>query len=228
MDNHKLKCLIIDDDPTITDLIQHYCEKTDSIEFCIACNNAIDGLKLLSNEHFDLLFLDFNMPEMNGRALMELKQDASKVIIVSSHPDFAVESYQYPSIVDYLLKPVSYDKFLACLTKITQKVEKHEMPKDHFFVKDGKKWIPVKVKEVLFIKSDSNYIVLHTLSGNIMSLMNMKDLESTLANNFTRVHRSYIINKDFIDFITTEEVSIKGHSIPISAKYKQSIKDIIG
>ena len=101
----------IDDDPLITDLLQHFCSKIDEIEYCIACNNPLDGMQLLSNQSFDLLFLDFNMPSLDGKGILELKQDRSKVIMITSNASFAVESYNYPDIVDYLVKPLSFERF---------------------------------------------------------------------------------------------------------------------
>ncbi|MBR9920769.1 MAG: response regulator transcription factor [Bacteroidetes bacterium] len=233
-----LKCLIIDDDPLITDLIQHYCSKVPEIEYCISCNNPLDGLRLLSNQSFDLLFLDYNMPDLDGKGVLELKQDDSKVVMITSHPDFAVDSYNYPDVVDYLLKPISFERFYKALEKPpgsplnvsgeqNPKGETTKSEKETFFVKDGVKWIQVQIRDLLYIKSESNYVILHKKDKQIMSLMNLKDLDKDLPDNFIRVHRSYIVNTHFIDYLTTDELSINGKLIPVGAKYKTALKELV-
>ncbi len=225
----KLRCLIIDDDPTITDLIQYFCSKVDRIEFCLTCNNAIDGLKLISSQEFDLLFLDYNMPDLNGKAILDLKKDNSKVIMITSHADFAVESYNYDKLIDYLLKPIKFERFLKAIEKFepaeTSAVESND--NEQFFVKDGNKWVNVKLNDVLYIKSDSNYVTWHTASRQVISLMNLKDLESELPNRFIRVHRSYIINTEKIESISKDSVVINNVSISIGNSYKHLVEKII-
>lgn len=229
MENNFLKCLVIDDDPLITDLLQHYCGKVPAIEYCLTCNNSIDGLQLLSSQPFDLLFLDYNMPSLNGKGLLELKQDDSKVIMITSNAGFAVESYNYPNIVDFLLKPISFERFFKAIEKLieknTPKAEKNT--KESFFVKDGSKWIQVRTEDIYYIKSESNYVVLFLQDKKIMSLMNLKDLEKELPQHFLRIHRSYIVNSKCIDFISADEISVKGMLLPVSAKYKENLKSLL-
>lgn len=189
----------------------------------------MDGLQLLSNQQFDLLFLDYNMPLLDGKGLLELKQDSSKVIMITSNADFAVDSYNYPNIVDYLLKPVSFDRFYKAIEKMTQHKPEKAIPeqKDSFFVKDGNKWIQVKTEDIQYIKSESNYVVLHLPGKKIMSLMNLKDLEMNLPPHFIRIHRSYIVNSRFIDFISSDELSVQQNILPVSAKYKEFLKSLL-
>lgn len=229
MRNALIKCLVIDDDPLITDLLQHYCSKVSAIEYCLTCTNSIDGLQLLSNQQFDIIFLDYNMPNLDGKGLLELKQDKSKVIMITSNANFAVDSYNYPEIVDYLLKPVTFERFYKAIEKIITNIspQKEKTPKDSFFVKDGSKWIQVKTKDILYIKSESNYVVLYLQDKKIMSLMNLKDLENDLPTHFFRIHRSYIVNSKFIDFIKTDEMSVQGSILPVSAKYKDHLKTLL-
>ena len=225
----KIKCIIIDDDPTITDLVQYYCSKVPEIEYCISCNNSIDGLKLISQQEFDLVFLDYNMPDLNGKTILELKQDKSSVVMITSHSDFAVDSYNYGSVIDYLVKPVGFDRFYKAVEKFFQsRKDSPDIRSDKFqYVKDGNKWKKLDLEKVRFIKSDSNYVTWKTDEKDVVSLMNLKDLQSSLPTNFRRVHRSYIINVDFIDYFTAEEINIDNHMIPIGSKYKDVLKDIL-
>jgi len=223
-----LKCIIIDDDPMITDLVDHYCSKVPAIAYCVTCNNAIDGLKLISSEDFDLLFLDYNMPNLTGKALLELKNDDSKVIMITSESDFAVDSYNYPQVIDYLLKPINFDRFEDAVGKYSAKASTPKsVEKEVLYIKDGKKWVPVKMAELYYIKSESNYVSLHTGAGKVMSLSNMKDLAEQLPDQFMRVHRSYIINKDHISYITAEEIDIAGDRIPVSTKYRAAVRELV-
>lgn len=231
----KLKCLIIDDDPQIIDLVAHFSTKCELIEFCISCTDPVEGLKLLSNSTFDLLFLDYNMPNLNGQDLLELKRDASKVIMITSNSQFAVNSYKYDDIVDYLVKPLDYETFNVALKRLTTR--KKEQPivtesKDHptptsIMVKDGNNWIPINFDDIQYIKSESNYCIFQNKSGKVMTLITLKNLEDKLPSNFMRCHRSYIINMNYVTQINLEEAFIKEDTIPISARYKDEIKSFI-
>ncbi|MEQ8623578.1 MAG: LytTR family DNA-binding domain-containing protein [Vicingaceae bacterium] len=229
---NKLKCLIIDDDQLITDLVVHFAQKSDSIEFCVSCNDPVEGLKLLSNSNFDVLFLDYNMPLLNGKDLLEIKKDSSKVIMVTSNSEFAVDSYEYENIIDYLVKPLNYKRFEKAIQKvlIQDEVKKNIRPnidQKSILIKDGSNWIPLLFDNILFIKSDSNYCTFHTINKKVMSLAKLKELEIKLPSNFIRCHRSYIINVDFINRINLEEIEIQRSIIPVSSLYKNQIKEFL-
>lgn len=227
----KLKCIVIDDDPTITDLISHFCSKHDLVDYCIECNNAIDGLKLISQQAFDLVLLDYNMPHLSGEDLIKLKQDESKIIMITSESSFAVDSYKYPQIIDYLLKPVSYDRFAEAVSKLSVKEDDIQLPvkamNDSIMIKEGNKWMPLKLDSILYIKSESNYSTLYTIDQNIMSLINLKDLQKKLPNHFLRIHRSYIVNTRHVEYYTTEEIKVSDKHLPVSGKYRPEVKKYI-
>jgi len=233
MENQLLNILVIDDDPLITDLISHFCEKADAINSCITCNNGIEGLRLWTEGDYDILYLDYNMPDLNGKAILELNQDNGYVVMITSEEKFAVESYNYDCIIDFLLKPITYDRFLGTLSKLPRKSKEessstlnNEDFTEKLYLKDGKKWIPVSFNEILYVKSESNYLHVQTGSESIMTLMNLKDFITQAPNYFKQVHRSYLINALHIDYITVDEVNIKGKNIPISSKYKGVVKEI--
>jgi two-component system LytT family response regulator len=225
----KYKCLIIDDDPLITDLIVHFCDKLDEIEYCLACNNAVDGLKLISSQEFDVLFLDYNMPELNGKAILELKKDNSKVIMITSYADFAVDSYNYPQLIDYLLKPIKFDRFVQAINKLKTRQEDQASASStgSYFIKDGSKWVKLSLADIIYIKSDSNYVVWTTKKKQVLELKKLKTLEEELPSNFKRVHRSFIINTDHIEVITRDNISIGTTMIPVGNAYKNVIDEII-
>ena len=227
-----LKCLIIDDDPLITDLVKHFSDKCELIDYCVACNDSVEGLKLLTNSEFDILLLDYNMPDLNGRDLLDLKKDNSKVIMITSNTEFAVDSYKYDDVEDYLVKPLNYDSFSNSIHRIQSKINQgieppHSKNRNTIMVKDGNNWVPLNYSSIQYIKSESNYCVFYKEDGKVMTLAKLKDLEVKLPENFLRCHRSYIINTDYIDRINLEEIKIKEEIIPISQQFKDNIKQFI-
>ena len=226
----KLKCIVIDDDPLICDLIQHFCSKVSFVEYCIACENAMDGLNLLTSQPFDVLFLDYNMPDIDGKSLLEMKRDNARVVMITSHEAFAVESYNYPEIVDFIVKPISFERFYRALERVENllhgKSTEQEFP-ETLFVKDGNKLVQIHLDQLQYIKSESNYVMLHLENKKIMSLITLKELAEKLPPNFIRIHRSYIVNLKYLDSISPDEISVQGLNIPIGSKYKTALKDAV-
>lgn len=218
-----LRCLVIDDDPLIGDLIKHFCSKTDKISFCITSYNALDGLNLLSAGGLDLIFLDYNLPDMKGQEFLELMQVQIPVIMITSESDFAAKSYEYDQVVDFLVKPLSFDRFIKSIERvqnIQQEVIKPLIQEKFIFIKDGFKLVRVDFEELLFIKSEGNYANFVQEMTQTMCLMSMRDLETKLPPNFIRVHRSYIVNSKKIQVILQDELIIKDKKIPIGEKYR--------
>ena len=228
----KIKSIVIDDDPLITDLLQHYCSKIPHMDYCLTFNKPVDGLRMISSQDFDLIFLDYNMPELSGKTFLDLKSDQSKVIMITSNQDFAVDSYNYPQVIDYLLKPISFERFELAIERYDKGIQEETSistpsSKDKLFLKDGNKWIQVTIADIIYIKSESNYLTFHFKENKVMTLMSLKEIEEKLPNTFIRTHRSYIINRDFIDYITVDDVSVGKQLLPIGASYKAKVKELI-
>lgn len=223
-----LKCLIIDDDPLIGDLLKHFCTKSGLVDYCILSATATDGLRLMAGGEIDLVFLDYNLPDMNGQNFLELKKSRLPVIMVTSDEAFAARSYNYEDVVDYLVKPLSYDRFLKAMQRVTGRQSANpESPgpvTDVFFAKDGNKNVRIKLSEVLFIKSEDNYVAFVFPESQTLSLFTLKDLEAKLPRNFKRVHRSYIVNMDRIDYLTPEEIVLGDKKVPIGEKYRSDLE----
>jgi DNA-binding LytR/AlgR family response regulator len=221
-----LRCLVIDDDPLIGDLVKHFCSKTDKISFCITALSALDGLNLLSAGGLDLIFLDYNLPDMKGQEFLELMQAQIPVIMITSESDFAAKSYEYDQVVDFLVKPLSFDRFLKAVERAQgsePEAVKPVIKEKSIFIKDGTKLVRVDYDELLFIKSEGNYANFVQEQNQTMSLMSMKDLESKLPPDFIRVHRSFIVNAKKIQVILQDEIVIKDKRIPIGEKYKAEL-----
>ncbi len=221
-----LRCLVIDDDPLIGDLIKHFCSKTDLVDFCIQAENASDGLKLLTAGGLDLIFLDYNLPDMKGQEFLELMQTELPVIMVTSESDFAAKSYEYKQVVDFLVKPLSFDRFMKALGRMeTQRAEtsKTQTKEKTIFIKDGLKLVRINFDDVLYIKSEGNYANFVQEQSQTMNLISMKELEEKLPVEFIRVHRSFIVNIKKIQVILQDDVIIKDKQIPIGEKYKAEL-----
>ena len=221
-----LRCLVIDDDPLIGDLIKHFCSKTDLVDFCIQAENASDGLKLLTAGGLDLIFLDYNLPDMKGQEFLELMQTELPVIMVTSESDFAAKSYEYKQVVDFLVKPLSFDRFMKALGRMeTQRAEtsKTQTKEKTIFIKDGLKLVRINFDDVLYIKSEGNYANFVQEQSQTMNLISMKELEEKLPVELIRVHRSFIVNIKKIQVILQDDIVIKDKQIPIGEKYKAEL-----
>lgn len=223
------RSLVIDDDPLIGDLLKHFCSKSGLVDYCIISATAADGLRLVAGGEINLIFLDYNLPDMSGQAFLELKKSNVPVIMVTSNPEFALKSYEYADVVDYLSKPLSYERFLKAIHRVNPAYNPPEpepalATQDTFYAKDGNKNVRIKLSEVLYIKSEDNYVSFVLPDSQTLSLYTLKDLESKLPRSFKRVHRSYIVNMDKIDFITADEISIRDRKVPIGEKYKDDLE----
>lgn len=215
-----MKCLIIDDDPLICDLLRHFCSKVDDISSITTTNSGFESINLINSHSFDIVFLDYNLPDLTGKDILEVI-DQSAVVMVTSHKDFASESYNYDVIVDYLVKPIDFSRFFKSIQKV-QGFLAHKTDKlEHLFIKDGNKLVKVKWEEILYFKSEANYISVAMENRKILTLMTLKELEKKLPTFFQRVHRSYIININKVDSIEMNNLTIAGLEIPISDSYEK-------
>lgn len=221
------KCLIVDDDPLVTDLVRHFCDKCQAFEFCIASSNAKDGLRLLSHDSFDCIFLDFNLPDMKGRDFLEMMPSPTPVIMITSESEFAVSSYDYNQVIDYMIKPLQYDRFLKSIHKLNNSHPSKNVEPipsgEAIFIKDGNKLVRLHLDQIHYIKSDGNYVSFVSDISRSMASMTMSELESKLPKNFIRVHRSYFINFNYLKQIIQDKILIGEFEIPIGEKYKQDL-----
>ncbi len=225
--SQKLKCLVIDDDPMICDLVKHFCSKLEKIEYCITANSGHDGLQLLSNQKFDLLLLDYHLPDMTGHALMEINSQKVPIIMITSEKEFASTAYDYEEIIDFLVKPLNFDRFSKAIERLNKRTSgDHSVVQasdDICYIKDGSRYTKLKYSEILFLKAEENYVAFTTADKTILSLSTLKDVEAKLPSHFMKVHRSYIVNLNKIDTATLEEIKIMQHTIPVSQKYKKEL-----
>lgn len=229
-----LTCIIIDDEQHAIDLLKSYIEKISFLTLKGAFNNPLSAIP---ETDVDIIFIDMHMPQLSGMDFIKLIRGKAKIIITSAFPEYALESFEY-EVLDYLLKPISFDRFLKAVQKAMNQLafaeedmqaKKH---KNYIVVKtDAKnKLQKIELDEVVYIEGMKNYVTIHKDQQQIMTLLNMKDLESSLPRDqFIRVHKSYIISVDKIKIIEGNQIFLKGvkESIPLSETYKQAFFDLL-
>lgn len=232
-----MNCIIIDDDKLSTKIIAEFVEKTDELNLSGTYENAVDGVNYLNGkggEQIDVLFLDIEMPEMTGIDLLKTLNTLPQVIIYSSQEKYAVESYEY-DVTDYLLKPVTYPRFLKAINKVKEKDEKKEgVSKScaEIFIKNNSSLVRVKYEDILWIEALENYVVVNTFRDKYTIHFTMKAISDKMpSDKFVRVHRSFIVNLGKIKVIEDNSVVIKTEAgskvIPIGKSYKDQLMNDI-
>jgi len=226
-----IKCIIIDDEPLAIQLLADYVQKSKGLELVNTFSNPIEALHFLSENEVDLLFLDIQMPELTGIQLMKITKGKYQVVLTTAYDQYALEGYDF-DVVDYLLKPISLDRFMLAIEKVKKRIQK-ETPtvmvketnnfKEYIFVKSGYKTLKINLSEILHLESLGDYVAIHTTTEKILTLENMSHFEEILSSEgFLRIHRSHIIALSKIDFIERNRIVIKERYIPISASYQAS------
>jgi len=225
----KIKCLIVDDEPLAIRLIEKHVEKIDTLEVIGTCDNALKAYEILNTQTVDLLFLDVKMPTITGIDFLKSLKNPPKTILTTAYRDYAIESYDL-GVVDYLLKPITFERFFKAITRITATSEKQKSKKeivtDEFiFVRSGIKSHKVNINDILYIESLKDYIKINLKDKTTLtSKYKISDLEQELnADLFLRIHRSFIINRSKITAFTSNEIEVNGIEIPIGASYKENV-----
>jgi len=224
-----IRCIIIDDEFGAIDILTRYVEQTPNLQLLSSFRDSMEALSFIKENEVDLIFLDIEMPTLNGVQLSKLIQGKnSKIIFCTAYSEFAVDSYDL-NAVDYLLKPIPFDRFLKAVEKVEPPSNKTELlpmtktaPSSKIFIKGGSKIHQLDTKELLYMEKDGHYIIFHTLTNKIMSRMNMSELLKALpGKNFVRTHKSYVIAIDKIETIEKYSVYINKKDIPIGDSFKK-------
>ena len=224
-----LKCILVDDEPLAIQLLSAYAQKAPDLELVASFTNPIEALLCIQSQSIDLVFLDIQMPELTGIQLMKIAQQKSQFVLTTAYENYALESYDF-DVVDYLLKPISFDRFLIAVEKAKQRQAAPEVPQTtppnlvpsntYIFVKTGFKTQKIDFDSIRFLEGLGDYIAIHTSEGKILTLEKMKYFEKVLPKSqFIRIHKSHIVSMDKIDFIEKNRVVIEGKYLPISATY---------
>ena len=218
-----MECLIVDDDPIICDLLNYFCSKTEAITTTTTTNSGFECINLINQKNFDLVLLDYNLPDITGKEILPLVGQQTAVIMITANKDFASESYEYDQIVDFLVKPIDFARFFKGIQKAQKFLSQHEQSGSQLFIKDGTKLVKIDLNEVLYIQSAANYVQLIFENRKVLSLMTLKEMAQKLPDYFQKVHRSFIVNVNKVDTIATGALKIKDKEISISDSYEKEL-----
>ncbi|MBF9254677.1 response regulator transcription factor [Pontibacter sp. 172403-2] len=229
-----IRCLAVDDEPLALDIIESYISKLPYLQLVKTCSSATEAMQVLQEEQVDLMFLDIEMPELTGIQFLNILKHQPLIIFTTAYPDYALEGFNQGA-VDYLLKPIPFDRFLKAVTKAQERLQHNgkspeapaAMPTptvehDFMFVKADYKTIRVDFKDILWIEGLKDYIIIQTKDQKIITLLSMnKMMEKLPDTKFLRVHRSFIVSLQKIDSIEKSRIRIGSKEIPIGEVYRE-------
>ena len=227
----KMTCMVVDDEPLALSLLEEYVRRTPELELRASCVNGADALAVLQRERIDVAFLDIQMPQMSGLELAHKISADTKIIFTTAFEQYALEGFRADA-VDYLLKPINYDEFRHAVDKVlvwfshrAEEPKSEESTKHrHLIVKADYKQHVVPFGEILYVKGEKDYVRICTKSGELKSLMSVRSVEEILPRDvFQRVHRSYIVNLDYVKTVGRMQVVVDRQSIPVSDTYKDEL-----
>lgn len=229
----KLKCLVVDDEPLAREVIISHIQKIDGLELVAECDHALKAFDILKKESVDLIFLDIQMPKLTGIEFIKVLNPNAQIIFTTAYREYAIESYEL-NVADYLLKPVSFQRFLKAVNKVLNvqqdeslvATESDSLRSDeaHIFLKADRKMVKVYLKDILYIESLKDYVRIKLMGREVISLQKISFLEEKLPEDcFMRVHRSFIVPLKRIDAFSNNAIEVGGVEIPIGRNYKDKV-----
>jgi len=234
----KIICLVVDDEPPALAVMEKYINAIPSLQLATSCSNAFDALTFLQHNKVDLLLLDIQMPQILGTDFMRTLTNAPKVIFTTAFRKYAVEGFDLDA-VDYLLKPISFERFLKAVNKVMRlnlpvtgneifhPVQKIEQTSPSIYLRADRKNIKVNLNDILFIESLKDYIKVVTKERTIVTKNSISSLEENLPSSFIRIHRSFIVAFNKIDSFTPELIQIGKYELPISRSYRLQVENLL-
>ncbi|MGB5819916.1 MAG: LytTR family DNA-binding domain-containing protein [Saonia sp.] len=227
-----MNCIVIDDEPLARECIANYIGQVDFMN-CVGTGiSALEIPQLLGENNVDVLFLDVQMPMMNGLEYLKSNPKPPMTILTTAFPNYAIEGFDL-NVLDYLLKPIAFNRFFTAATKAKQQMEllqkqhvsvSKEEERTCFFIRCDGKYEKIYHDEILFVAAMQNYVIIHTDKRKYISLLSLKDVVKKLDSHaFLQVHKSYIIALDKIEGVAQHEIRIRKHKIPLSRNYKKTV-----
>ena len=223
-----MNCIIIEDEIPAQKILQNFISKIPSLTLVDTFKAAIEANSFLNTNTVDVIFLDINLPDISGIDFIKTIKNPPAVIMTTAYPDYAVSSFELETIVDYLVKPFSFDRFLKAINKVKarsiQEVNDLEEDSDILFLNVDKTHHKIILNDILFLESDRNYITIVTKTQKLSYIDSLKNWKVKLPlNQFVQVHKSFIINSKCVDKIKGNEVYVNGHRLPVGRTYKQEL-----
>lgn len=230
-----IRCLVVDDEPPAREILRRYIEQVPGLQLTAECGNALQAFALLQQQPVDLIFLDIRMPQLNGNDFLKTLKHPPKVIFTTAFAEYALEGYEL-DIVDYMLKPVQFDRFLKAVNKayqltqvkIEQPIPEEKKNESFVYFRAERKMIKIMLRDILFIESMKDYIKVITTSGTIITKQSISSVEAMLPEReFIRVHRSYIASIAHIKSFTSEIIEIEKKEIPIGKLFRNEVMKML-
>jgi DNA-binding LytR/AlgR family response regulator len=228
----KVKTLIVDDEPMARGVIRKHTGHFDMFEIIAECQNAIETINILNTQEIDLIFLDINMPQITGLELLSSLKNPPLVVITTAYSEFGVKSYEYSNIIDYLLKPITFERFIKTVDKIKTKFKNtleekqvSSLVSEEIKFKSNKTTVQLMPEKIFYLQAFGNYVkVFVQKRGMILVQQKLQDFEDQLPSEiFIRCHKSYIVNKNHITKLLKNEIEIQNTTIPIGITYRQNL-----
>ena len=232
-----MRCLIVDDEPLASDVIENYINKIESLNIVAKCNSALKAINILKEHQIDLIFLDIKMPNLSGLELVKTIDNIPQFIFTTAYSEHAIEGFEL-NATDYLVKPIRFNRFIKAVNKAQEKhelklkkpIKKIQDSKDYIFIKSEYENIKVNLKDIQYIEGLKDYVKIHIKDSkkSLLTLSSFKNILGKLSPNFIRIHRSYIVNIDFIKTLQKTKVIIGEVRLPIGESYKESVLKHLG
>ncbi len=220
-----IKAIALDDEKIALEVIQRHSEKIPYLELVESFVNPFECIKYLTQQKIDLIFLDINMPDITGLQFLESLGTKPKVIFTTAYSEYGVQSYEHEAI-DYLLKPFDFGRFLKAVNKAAEVLK--EKNDNYLFVKEGFDHVRLVLDELIYVKAEGNYVRFVCTDQQIMTRMKMSEAEALLPeDDFLKTHRSYLVNRAFIEKIERHQLLATTHQIPISQTYYEDLISLI-
>jgi DNA-binding LytR/AlgR family response regulator len=228
-----MKCLVVDDEPLARELIESHINRVDGLTLVKSCGNAIEAFTTLQQKQIDLVFLDIQMPQITGIDLLKSLKDKPKIILTTAYREYAFEAYDL-DVIDYLLKPVTFERFLRGISKIYEIHQSFSTSEEqsllqsydeaYIYLREDRENVKVFLKDILYIESLRDYVKVKTTTRQIISYQKISYLEQKLPESkFVRVHRSFIVSFDKVASFAMNAVKVGEIEIPIGRNYKQQV-----
>ncbi|BDD12360.1 DNA-binding response regulator (plasmid) [Fulvitalea axinellae] len=230
---HKIRCIIVDDEPIAIDYLSDYVQKTPQLQLVGTFNRAKEAYESVAKGNVDLLFLDIHMPGLSGLDFLRTLTNPPQVVLTTAYSEYALESYSL-NVTDYLLKPIGFERFAQAINKVAKALNQgnklQEEPKrDYLFLKSGYKSVKVPIGDILYVESMKVYVIFHTVEGlQFVKNERLKHVEALLKeHNFIRVHKSFMVSMDHITAFYGNTIEIGETEIPLGRSYREEILRIL-
>lgn len=222
----KINCIIVDDEPLSQDILKDYVGSCPELNLLGTYPNALEAREAILKEQTDLVLLDINMPKLSGIGLIKSLPNPPLVIFVTAYPEFAVDGFELDA-VDYLLKPVSFERFMKAINRVSEKLQNErqtETSPDHILVKADKKMFRLDYNEITYIEAQGDYIKIYTDNRTLMVYGSLSGFEQKLpSDRFLRIHKSFVVSLSKIEYIEGNQIKVNNNLLPVSLKFRDQL-----